>query len=390
MVRTPGPWRCAFSTGALASGARRNEAGGVCIAKEEPPAPGTSADDPGASGPTSALGGREGRLLRPPSSSSLSPLPSPPSGAAREGPSTAISGPVAASGATSGGGTLSVGCGGTAAVGDAQSSDGGDGRPSSRGVGAPALEEAGIVYLNAVTGETVREPPAELLAQAEEAEKGGDYLVFIPCRSFVAAVRASSAAAATTSTPSTPRISGAAVGSGAEPLLPTAGRSNTAGSRNDVRKPAGGGGREAGVKQDGSALNQFFTSNPLVADAPAAPGGSGDGSVGTWDRLSVVSALGTTTSHPRVPRPMIDLSQGAPAPPPLLVGHDGDGISAGGGGGSGKDGVEIVGGGAGAEPAEDIWTCPACTLNNGVRYSVCEICKTARPKTFRSQVGGVI
>ncbi|CAM9464474.1 unnamed protein product [Laminaria digitata] len=385
MVRTGGPWRCVFSTGALSSGARGNEAG---AAKEEPLTSASSAGGPGANGPAtaSALGGRESRLLLPPSSSSssLSPLLSPPLGVARGGgASTAIVGPVAASEATSEGGTFSVECHGSAAVGDAERGGAGGGGsgsgPSSRGVDAPTLEGEGIVYLNAATGETVREPPAELVAQAEEAEKAGDYLVFIPCRSFVAAVMASSstavAAAAVISTPSIQRMSGAAsaVGSGAEPLLPTAGRrSNTAGSRDD----------------DGWTLNQLSTPSPLVANAPAAPGGSGGGGVGTWDRLSVVSAAGTTPSHPRVSLPTIDLSQGAPAPPPLLVVDDGDGGSAGsgsGGGGSGKGGVEVVGVGARTGAAEEIWTCVACTLQNGVRHVVCEVCRKARPKTFRSQ-----
>lgn len=400
MVRTRGPWRCVFSRRALASGARRDEAGHVGTAEEEPPTPATSAGDPGADAPTSAVVGRvEDRLLLPPPSASLSPVPSPPSGVvAREAHSTAVVGPVAAGGATSGGDTLSVRCHGTAAVGEAERGDGdggggGGGRTSSRGgLDAPPLEEEGIVYVNAATGESAREPPAELLAQAEEAEKAGGYLVFIPCRNFVAAAAAavvgSSSAA---SAPSIPRMSGAASGVGT--LLPTAGRSNAAGSRDEGRKPVGGEEGEGGGEQDRWALNKLSTPSPLIADAPAAPGGSGGGggSVETWDRLSAVSAAGTTPSHPRVPLPRpIDLSQGAPAPP-LLVGRDVDGVSAGSAdGGRGKGDVEVLSGGSGTEAARDTWTCVACTLNNGVRHSACVVCGTARPKAFRSQVGGVI
>ena len=52
--------------------------------------------------------------------------------------------------------------------------------------------------------------------------------------------------------------------------------------------------------------------------------------------------------------------------------------------------MEVVSGRDGADTAGGTWTCVACTLNNGFRHSVCEICGTARPKAFRSQVGGVL
>lgn len=397
MVRTRGPWRGVFSRGALTSGARRSDEGGACTAKEGPPTPATSADNPGSSGPASAVTGREGCLLLPPSSSSLSSLTS---GVAGEGAGTAVVEAVSGGGEKSGGDdTLSVGCHEkTEAVSDAERGGGGGGSPSSRRgdtppADAPPLEEMGMVYYNTATGESAREPPAELVAQAEEADKAGGYLIFVPCRKFVAAMASSSAAAANSST-STPRVLEAAfaAGSGVGPLLRTAGRSNATRSSGDVRKPAEGRGRgEGGNKQNGLTLNVLSTPAPLVAvDESAAQGGDCGGSgggAGMWDRLSVVST-GTTPSHPCVPLPTIDLSQGAPARP-LLVGNDAGGGS-GGRGCSGKDEVTVVDGGAGTKAAEDTWACVACTLKNGVHLSACEVCGEARPKTFRSQVGGAI
>lgn len=49
--------------------------------------------------------------------------------------------------------------------------------------------DEGILYVNQDTGEATRDPPPELVARSEEAEQAGDYLVFVPYRSFWRAVR---------------------------------------------------------------------------------------------------------------------------------------------------------------------------------------------------------
>lgn len=56
--------------------------------------------------------------------------------------------------------------------------------------------EEGILYVNQDTGEVTREPPPELLVKTGDAERAGEYLVFVPCRSFVAALREKSSSAA--------------------------------------------------------------------------------------------------------------------------------------------------------------------------------------------------
>lgn len=60
---------------------------------------------------------------------------------------------------------------------------------------AGAAEE-GVLYLNQRTGETSRDAPPELVSLSEEAERAGEYLVFVPCRSFVRAVRSRALVAA--------------------------------------------------------------------------------------------------------------------------------------------------------------------------------------------------
>ncbi|CAN0517357.1 unnamed protein product, partial [Ectocarpus sp. 12 AP-2014] len=68
--------------------------------------------------------------------------------------------------------------------------EGGDRRGGQEEGARPVREprvEQGPVYLNTATMETVREPPAELLALADQAESAGNYLVFVPSHRFVAA-----------------------------------------------------------------------------------------------------------------------------------------------------------------------------------------------------------
>lgn len=70
-----------------------------------------------------------------------------------------------------------------------------------------AVLDPGILYLNPATSETTRVPPPELLAQSEEADEAGGYLIFVPSSVFVAAAvgargRAGGVAAAATAPPS--------------------------------------------------------------------------------------------------------------------------------------------------------------------------------------------
>ncbi|CAN0116413.1 unnamed protein product, partial [Ectocarpus sp. 13 AM-2016] len=90
---------------------------------------------------------------------------------------------------------LSVVAAAVAAAADGRAGFGGGGERGDRRGGQeegarPVREpraERGPVYLNTATMETVREPPAELLALADQAESAGDYLVFVPSHRFVAA-----------------------------------------------------------------------------------------------------------------------------------------------------------------------------------------------------------
>lgn len=286
-------------------------------------------------------------------------------------------------GATAGGGEGSV-VGGGGGGGSSGSGRGEDSAKADTGemhvVPEQALREGGLVYLNTTTGETVREPPAELVTRAEEADSAGEYLVFVPSRSFVEAVGASSGLSEAASM----------VGAAAETMLQAvvdAGSSSA--SRKAPHDDGGGRGTEAPPKgcreEDGpqqlsrrpslEAPTPPTAVKPVAAAAAAsASGGSSDGGGGgfnggaeTWDRLSSL--------------PMIDLSQGAPTAP-----LDVENAGAGGGGTGAGSAVAVTAEGAAAAA---MWTCTACTLLNKARRTTCAVCANARPKSFETQQVGV-
>lgn len=295
---------------------------------------------------------------------------------------------------------------------------GGSGSSTEPGRVPPeALREGGLVYLNTVTGEAVREPPEELVARADKAESAGEYLVFVPSYSFMAAASAASAAAASApaSTPcSSPshgivaaeaaaaaasRLSEAAsaVGAAAESVLQAVVGDPLSSAREEARRPlrADCGAAAAAVvcerhggqraEQQGPHLSPLDTPTPPTVAKPVAgsSGESGSGVVNAsgvgggagggrgarggeaWDRLSSLS--------------MIDLSQG-PASAPVDV----EEAEAGRGKGAGGSGLGVAVEGA-AVAAVAMWTCTACTLLNKARRTTCSVCGTSRPKGFVSQ-----
>lgn len=153
-------------------------------------------------------------------------------------------------------------------------------------------QEELLIYLNSTTGDTSRDPPPELVAQSMEAENAGEYLVFVPCRTFVQALRSTKkkedeeeggVSNRSTSAPSAKRRRGVTVGAQAK-----------------VESGAGrGNGDNKGEHESGSMRPSW----PPVPPAPSPPtpidgaaalagapvarhGGGGRGGGEAWDRLA--------------------------------------------------------------------------------------------------------
>lgn len=315
--------------------------------------------------------------------------------------------------------------------------DGGDNIGKNATRDALASGEEGLIYVNTATGETVREPPAELMARSEEAEAAGDYLVFVPSRSFIAArtssLRHSSGSLVGTAADKT-------VSAGADAVSPTANSSaseiaggtfaalmTAEAERQPILKSS------SASRDDGAGIHRneppAVPTPPSIAGTSALPTAAAAEAAlrggETWNRFSGVSESGTTPDHPRSsPQPhepidsackpsdavvvtgvsspisngaiisaaastpsgfpmAIDLSQGA-CEPPLPVKADGVGV--GGGGSAGKlDAMEEASEETGAGK-EDFWACIACTLQNKAHLRVCSVCGTPKPKHLMSQV----
>lgn len=302
-------------------------------------------------------------------------------------------------------------CGGSQRDARASSDSGGDGETKGRSkatdtVPAETVIEEGLVYLNTATGETAREPPAELVARVEEAESAGEYLVFVPSRSFMAAVaRNATVATDTNGTAAGTACAAVGVSSSLSEAASTIGAAAERALQGVVSEPCSSVREEAAAKAGGdSSARKTATSescgrqegriayqSPLEAPTPptavkregSTSGGSrgsgsranGSGGGGeTWDRLSSL--------------PMIDLSQGV-ASAPLDV----DQIDVGGGnvgGGTGKvesegceEGAGITDGGG--KVAATMWACCVCTLLNKARRTTCAACSNRRPANFGRQ-----
>lgn len=428
MVRTRGPWRCILSTGvqqAFAGGLHSSSgAKGGSSTEEGKPSATLKATvsssshvhrDEGAteSGETRALLLTSGSTL-------LEDL------ADRIGCWSSSSGDRADARAESGKVplhiedkpvVLSTGDGGVVTV----TQDGGCGTclgtPSVAETDAVAdQEEEGVLYLNTVTGEAVREPPAELLALSAEAENVGDYLIFVPSRSFVAAVASSSSTVAPSAvslrqSDSRPPLSaagssasfddGTSAGAGAENeevmglerpgCRPTVAPTPPIVVRAAGQCGTGGGGevwdRLTCMPTSKTTPVHFCSSEEPTSSTCGGGGGSGSGSdvVLAWSPPLAATAVvhgsavedGVDTvqsskvlkqAAPDLPVE-IDMSQGSVASP-LMAENAGDGDR----------------NREGAGPTEGVWSCIACTLQNGPRARVCTVCRTAKPKVRESQV----
>lgn len=354
MVRTRGPWRCVFSNGRepLSSAAT---AGPGAEEKQK-------VETPAGASILAGTGARRGDSSSGIVSSNGHTNDAASSGDAQDGRRTAASG-------GDGGGCV-VDCGGG---GGNDSTGVGDGEMDV--VPAEALRKGGLVYLNTATGETVREPPAELVSRAEEADSAGEYLVFVPSRSFVEAAEAAAGLSAAAS----------AVGAAAENALRAVADAGTSSSASGGDDCAGRNGtvadkrrreEEEGSQQRARLPSSLEAPTPPTAATPAAVGsdqsGGGGGGNGatwggeTWDRLSSL--------------PMIDLSQGAAPSAPLDV--ENTGVCGGGGSGAGSEAAGAV---AVAGATAGTWTCTRCTLVNRASRTTCEVCANARPKSFGAQ-----
>lgn len=408
LVRTPGPRRCVFSTGRLASKGRRDGLKGVDPANEEHLTSLTTATNSSGSGRAGAdRGGEVGALpsLLPGAGGSVG------GGAGGEKvvsialggedkPSARCNGGVVAAGAAKEGGGGGDSCGGGLKDGV---------------IDALTPGEEGLIYLNAATGETTRDAPAELIVQAEEAHSTGEYLVFVPSRSFVAAVASSVssssvgavvAAATASSTPGKAKTNSAVAAAGGS-VSQTVGRSPAAGVSVE-QKPAARIGDAAGELQQGRP--PVAPTPPTVTPATRRFDGGGGGEKGArqaWDRLASVSEPATTTPSrlgalipstaattyaagargsrlaktgdrmPAAAAMTIDLSQGVAAP---LVVQD-SGVR------DGRGGVDVNGCVVGEADAaargvtDGVWACVKCTLDNETRVRFCEACGTRKPTT---------
>lgn len=276
--------------------------------------------------------------------------------------------------------------------------------------------EGHFVYLNMVTGEVTREPPPELVAQSEEAEKAGGFLIFIPSHCFVGAAPASGAAAAAiASTASQTWKPAAELASGAG-AFPEAACGGLSGGKLGEECRASASGEEDGLAGDnGDGRIPSSLASPEATHA-RQHSSSGDEA---WHRLGGMSEPGmalvasrqssgtatpgggasfaTSVGTPVDARPnfsasmapvayggdslslTIDLSQGGAVVPSGAgeKGRVGDGCTG--------DGLAVATGVAGAVEAK-VWACLVCTLENAMKVRRCQACCTARPESSGSQV----
>lgn len=413
MIRTRGPWQCAFSSGVppppspLTSVAKRQGSGPVPVAAV------TAAAAAGDNRPAKECAEKQEEKDRSTGKDPISASGGCPGNSdTRNGCADA-----AASGGRvneHGGERPAVAINGLARRVSSESGardddDVGDSEASGRGkatdtVPAEAVRDAGFLYVNTTTGETAREPPAELCARREEARSAGEYLVFVPSHSFVAAVASNStvctdiaASGEAVAMSSSLSEAASAVGAAAERVLQAVDNGPCSSARDEAAAEADGNGDGSGRRTAaapepcGRQEQRSSYQSPLEAPTPptavkreggtpSGSGGSGGSGGGgeTWDRFSSL--------------PTIDLSQGV-ASAPLDVDDVGTGNGKGGGG-TGE--ACSAGGGEGVGPAEGagkvaatMWTCDDCTLLNVTRRTICEVCKKPRSENFGPRHGVV-
>lgn len=276
--------------------------------------------------------------------------------------------------------------------------------------------EGHFVYLNMVTGELTREPPPELVAQSEEAEQAGGFLIFIPSHCFVGAAPASGAAAAAIASSALQTWKPAAALASAAEALPEAACGGLSGGKLGEECRASTSGEEDGLVGDnGDGRIPSSLASPEATHA-RQHSSSGDEA---WHRLGGMSepgmtlaasrqssgtatpgggaSLATSVGSPVDARPTfsasmapaayggdslsltIDLSQESAVVP------SGAGEQSRVGDGCTGDGSSVATGVAGAVEAK-VWACLVCTLENAMKVRRCQACCTARPESSGSQV----
>lgn len=362
MVRTPGPWRCIFSTGKQKGKAGRASVGitDANVAKRE------AQSGCKGMGVNDSVGGEVGSGVEREGSISVSLFSE-----------AGANGHVDVSGAKGNGSqevgllekgeTVSNSCDGEVVCGTI-----GEGVGSGAELLLTEPEGGGLMYVNTVTGGTTREPPPELVARAEEAEETGDYLIFIPSRCFVSIEASRTLLTVKTSTGITTSGDGEdrremAQTKGCELTTPDPAAVSASAVRRD-------GDDDKGVNAwDRLSAASQNTGTPLSQPVASA---IADGSVPPGSRDDFMSNLATNenskTEVRSGPPLTIDLSQGASMALPSV----GDGKARGI-----RDFVEVKSRtGAGSEKALGKWSCTVCTLENRERARVCEVCRAPRPK----------
>ncbi|CAM9620456.1 unnamed protein product [Ectocarpus sp. 12 AP-2014] len=311
--------------------------------------------------------------------------------------------------------------------------EGGDRRGGQEEGARPVREpraEQGPVYLNTATMETVREPPAELVALADQAESAGDYLVFVPSHGFVAAAAGAvpaSASSHNSNVAAAPALSHSnsntdVDSNGSNPAAASAFSHNSSNMDADSNAAVAVARMSEAAPAVGAAAERVLQVVAAAGESCSPPSSTTAVNAGTGSggaAAAAAAALGSNTRCNSQGDQVQGTQQGSPLEASMtpstvakaVLDVSSSSSSSGRRGGSGGGGgtwdrlsslptidlsqgvasapldVENVGGARGnaAVTIAATWTCVACTLTNKARRTTCELCGTSRPKASSQQ-----